>query len=424
MEFIINLVQGFIGLGPVILIAIVFCALGLIFGAGLRKSVRAGIVTGVGLAGIFLVVNVITGSYLPALEALSNRMGITKPVIDVGWGIAGAGWGWPGAVGVILGTIAVNLVLVAIRFTKSLWTDFWSLWHGQVLAAMVWGVTGNVLLGILVALIYHIIVMKLADWTAKDNQEFNEMPGITIPCGMISEIGLFAKFVAPLLRKVPVIKDVEASPEDIRDKLGVFGEMPVLGALIGLLIGLAAGYDVAGVLGLAMDTALMLVLLPRMVSVLMEGLVVVAGAVRDWLIERFEDREIYVAVDCAVQLGHPAVMASAIIVMPLAILLAAVLPGVTWLPVASLAVVPYMCGAVVTYTKGNVLHTVLIVLVLIIPFLYIGSIITPMAQTAAASELGLMADTVGAGQQITSFDPGGDPLAAIFILITNLFAGG
>ncbi len=424
MDIILNAVNGFIGLGPTILLAIIFTVLGLVFGAGIRKSFRSGITTAVGLAGIFLVVNVITGSYVPALSALSARIGITRPVVDVGWSVAGFGWGWPGAVGVVLGTVVVSVIMILLRWTKVLWTDFWSLWHSQVMAAMVWGVTGNVILGIIAAIIYNIVVMKLADYTAKENQEFHQVPNITIPCGYVSIFGSISKLAAPLLRQIPGVKDVNASPEAIRDRLGVFGEMPVLGAVIGLIIGIAAGLPkVADVLTLSLNTALMLVLLPRMVAVLMEGMTPVARQVSDWLVDHFGDREIHVAVDCAVQLGHPAVMASAIIVMPIAILLSAFLPGTSFLIIASLAGIPYLCGSIVAHTKGNVLHTVILALVFIVVLMYLASL--PMistAYTAAADKLGLLKGLVtSAGQQITAPDPGGDFLTVIFVGLANLF---
>jgi PTS system galactitol-specific IIC component len=318
--------------------------------------------------------------------------------------------------------VAVNLLLIFLRLTKTLWTDFWSLWHGQVMAAIIWGLTGNVWLGIITAVVYHIIIMKLADFTAKENQEFHQVPGIAIPCSYVSVFGSLSKVIAPLLRATPGIKDVKASPEDIRERMGVFGEMPVLGAVIGAVIGIAAGYTFAATLTLALDTALMLVLLPRMVGVLMEGMVPVAGAVRDWLLDRFEDREINVAVDCAVQLGHPAVMASAIIVMPIAILVSAFLPGINFLIIASLAGIPYMCGAIVAYTKGNVFHTVLLALLFIIPMMFLAS--TPTiaeAYTATADKLGLMAEVVGSGGQITAPDPGGEPIVWVLTNLTSLF---
>lgn len=424
MSVILNAVNWFVGLGPIILLFVIFTLLGLVFGAGVRKSFRAGITTAVGLSGIFLVVNVITGSYVPALSALAEKLGIVRPVVDVGWSVAGFGWGWPGAVAVVLGTVAVSVVLILIKGTKCLWTDIWSLWHSQVVAALVWGVTGSVALGVGIAIVYNIVVMKLADWTAKENQEFHQMEGITIPCGYVSVFGYLAKLLAPVLRSIPGIKDVDASPETIREKLGVFGEMSVLGALIGAIIGIAAGYNFAGIMTLALDTALMLVLLPRMVAVLMEGITPVAGAVRDWLIDTFEDREIHVAVDCAVQLGHPSVMASAIIVMPLAILATAFLPGYSFIIIASLAGVPYMCGAIVAHTKGNVLHTVILALIFQIVFMYGASLaMVSSAYTVTADKMGLLSGLVEAGQQITAPDPAGGFLGGLMLWIGKLIGG-
>jgi PTS system galactitol-specific IIC component len=290
---------------------------------------------------------------------------------------------------------------------------------------MVWAVTGNVLFGVLAAIVYNIVVMKLADFTAKENQEFHQVPGITIPCGYVSIFGSISKIVAPWLRQIPGIKDVDASPETIREKMGVFGEMSVLGAVIGLIIGIAAGYNVQGVLALALDTALLLVLLPRMVAVLMEGITPVAGAVRDWLIDHFEDREIHVAVDCAVQLGHPAVMSSAIIVMPIMILISAFMPGSTFLIIASLAGIPYLCGAIVAYTEGNVLHTVILAIIFETIMLLLAS--TPLitnATTATAENLGLLSDLVSGGtSKISAIDPGGDFLTVIFTALAQLFGG-
>jgi PTS system galactitol-specific IIC component len=168
----------------------------------------------------------------------------------------------------------------------------------------------------------------------------------------------------------------------------------------------------------------MLVLLPRMVAVLMEGITPVAGAVRDWLIDRFEDREIHVAVDCAVQLGHPAVMASAIIVMPLSILATAFLPGYSFIIIASLAGIPYMCGAIVAHTKGNVLHTVILAFLFQIFFMYGASLaLISRAYTATADKLGLLAGLVDAGQQITAPDPGGGILGVLLVWLGSLIGG-
>ena len=43
--------------------------------------------------------------------------------------------------------------------------------------------------------------------------------------------------------------------------------------------------------------------------------------------------------------------------------MAAILPGVQMLPIASLAIIPFMAGSVVPYTKGNVIKTVIVLMI-------------------------------------------------------------
>jgi PTS system galactitol-specific IIC component len=125
-----------------------------------------------------------------------------------------------------------------------------------------------------------------------------------------------------------------------------------------------------------------------------------------------------------VQLGHPAVMASAIIVMPLCILASAFLPGMSFIIIASLAGVPYMCGAIVAHTKGNVLHTVILALVFMIVMMYLASLpLVSTAYTAAADKLGLLAGLVSSGQQITAPDPGGGILGVIMVALGKMIGG-
>ena len=126
------------------------------------------------------------------------------------------------------------------------------------------------------------------------------------------------------------------------------------------------------------------------------------------------------AVDCAVLLGHPAVMASTIILFPLLVLLAAVLPGVQMLPIASLAVVPFWAGAVVPYTKGNVVKTVIVLVALCDP-LHVLLNLTADSHTEAFKMMGQYGDQIGQGLKLASWDMGGDILGFFIQKIFGLF---
>lgn len=417
MEALKTAVAWFLGLGPTVMVPIILIVLGLAFRVGWQKAVRGGVTVGIGLAGLFMIVDLIVGALQPAVQALATRLGVSLTLVDVNWADAGIAWGWPGVAAVIVSVIVVNVLLVVLKLQKTIWTDLWSYWHGSALAGIVWALTGNVTFGVIAAVVYLIIGGWLSDLTAKRYQEFNEMPGIGVPCGPTVLASVFAIPVVWVLDRIPGIKDWDASPEGIRNRFGVVGEPAILGLLLGIIIGITAGYPVAGILTLGMQVATMMLILPRMVSIIAEGLIPITQSIVQFMRERFKDREIYVAVDCAVLLGHPSVMASAVILFPLMVLIAAVLPGNKMLPIASLALVPFLAGSVVPYTKGNVIKTVIVLVLFLIPYTYFATW-TTVAHTQAFANLGQFQDQIAAGAQLASWDVGGDPLG---FLIQGIF---
>ncbi len=412
MEIIQQAVSWFLGLGSTVIVPIVLIILGLIFRVGVAKAVRGGVTVGIGLGGLFLVVDLIVKALQPAVQAFADRMHVAKAVVDVNWADAGIAWGWPGIAGLMISIIAVNLIMIALRLTKTLWTDVWSYWHGSALAGFIWAMTGSVVWGVVGGVIYLVLGSLMSDITAKKYQDFNDMPGIGVPCGTTVQASLVAIPVMWILDRIPGLKDWDVTPDGIRKRFGLFGEPAIMGLVLGVIIGIMAGYTVANILILGMQVAMMMLLLPRMVSIISEGLVPITVSIVEFMKTNFKGREIHVAVDCAVLLGHPAVMASAIIVFPLSVLLAAILPGVQMLPIASLAVVPFWAGAVVPYTKGNVIKTVIVLLVYIIPIMYL-STLTVGPHTLAFQNLGQYKDQIAQGLQLGSWDMGGDILGFI-----------
>ncbi len=418
METIAITIAGVLGnLGSSVLVALVMFILGVCFKAGFSKSLRGGIYAGIGLAGLSVIINAATDTLTPAIQAFSANFATNLNVTDVGWGSSGIAFAWPGLAFVILGILIVNVLMIVLKLTKTMWTDIWSIWHGNVIGGMVWALTGgNITLGVIAGVAFLAIGSIIADITAKDYQEFNDMPGIAVPC-TTSFLALFAKPFNWLLEQIPGVNKINASPENIRKRMGIFGELGVMGVVIGIVIGILAGYNYGEVLQLGISIGVLMVFLPKTVSVLCEGIIPIANAIIELVQEKFGDRELYVGVDCAALLGHPSVMASAVILYPLIVLLAIVLPGNILLPIASLAIVPYWCGAVAPQLKGNVFRIVLFVLIWTIPVFLIASAQAPI-HTLTMGTLGL-ADPMVVN---SSFDMGGDPLGALIIRIFALFS--
>lgn len=410
-------VATFLGnVGSSVLVALVMFILGLCFKAGFSKSLRGGLYAGIGLAGLSIIVNTATDALTPAIQAFSENFHKDMSVIDIGWGDAGVAFAWPGLAFVILGTLLLNVIMVLCKLTKTMWTDIWSIWHGNVLAGFVWAVTGKMWVGVVAGCLFLAIGSIVADLTAKDYQEFNDMPGIAVPC-TVSLLGLIAKPFNKLFDAIPGINKINFKPDAVRSKLGVFGELGVMGTIIGIIIGIIGKLPYGSVLQLGISVGVLMVFLPKTVSVLCEGIMPIANAIIETVQEKFEDRELYVGVDCAALLGDPSVMASAVILYPLIVLLAVILPGNKLLPIASLAIVPYWCGAVAAQFKGNVFRIVVFTLLWTIPVFYLATFQEPIVtQTMGALGLGDPAVTQ------SCFDMGGDLLgSAILQLFKAIF---
>ncbi len=150
MENITTAVSTFLGnVGSSVLVAAVMFILGLCFKAGFSKSLRGGLYAGIGLSALGIIVNTATDALTPAIQAFSENFHKDMSVVDIGWGSAGIAFAWPGLAFVILGTLLLNVIMVLCKLTKTMWTDIWSIWHGNVLAGFVWVATGKIWAGVL-----------------------------------------------------------------------------------------------------------------------------------------------------------------------------------------------------------------------------------------------------------------------------------
>ena len=401
-------VATFLGnVGSSVLVALVMFILGICFGAGFSKSLRGGLYAGIGLSALGIITNTATEALTPAIQAFSENFSKDMSVIDIGWGDAGIAFSWPGLAFVILGTLLVNVIMILCKLTKTMWTDIWSIWHGNVLAGFVYAATGNLWAGVGAGILFLSIGAVVADLTAKDYQEFNQMPGISVPC-TTSLLGLIAKPFNKLFDLIPGINKINFAPEAVRTSLGVFGELGVMGSIIGILIGIIGKLPYGAVLQLGISVGVLMVFLPKTVSVLCEGIMPIANSIVETVQDKFEGRELYVGVDCAALLGDPSVMASAVILYPLIVILSVILPGNKLLPIASLTIVPYWCGAVAAQFKGNIFRIITFTLIWCIPVFYLATFQAPIVTAAMASDV-----------TVSCFDMGGDLLGAAILQLFN-----
>jgi PTS system galactitol-specific IIC component len=189
------------------------------------------------------------------------------------------------------------------------------------------------------------------------------------------------------------LKDWDADMDAIQRRFGVFGEPVVLGLVIGLVLGFV-GYVLPGnmplrdgiikTLFVGMELAAVMVLLPRMVAILMEGLIPISEAAREFMQKRFPGREIHIGLDSALLIGHPASITASLVMVPIVIVLALILPGNRFLPFADLPVFPFLFAMMAPLTRGNVGRMIIIGTLASVMGLYMGSWMAPYMTEAAA----------------------------------------
>lgn len=384
-----EILQYLLGLGPSVMLPIVIFFMGLLMRASPGKAFRSGVLIGVGFTGINLVIALMCGELGPAATSMLRRLGMDLSIIDVGWpAMASITWAWSAAALVFPVCLMINFIMLTTKLTRTMNVDLWNYWQFAFIGAAVHYTTGSLAMALAAAGLASALALILADYTAPLVEKFFGMPGISFP--HLTALG-FLPIIIPvnwLIDKIPGINKLYADPESIQKKFGIFGEPLILGLMIGAGLGILAGFTGGEVLKLAVVMAAVMYLMPKMVAILMEGLLPISEAARTFMAKKFGDKEIYIGLDAAVALGEPAVIAVGLVLVPITILLAFILPGNRVLPFADLAVIPFLLCLVVSIAKGNVIRSLLLGTIIMGCVLITATDLSPI-QTVLAQNAGI-----------------------------------
>ena len=354
-----SVLQWFVDLGASVMLPILLFIFGIILGTKPGKAFKAGLTVGVGFVGLNLIIGLLTNSLGPAAKSMVDNFGLHLGTIDVGWPAAAAI-----SFGTALGSLAIpigiglNALLLLTGLTRTLNIDIWNFWHCAFTGSLVYSLTGNFALGLYTIAIHLVVNLFLADLIAKDVSKFYGFSNITFPHGASLPSYLVAKPLNWVFDRIPGFNKLEANPETIQKKIGIFGDSTVMGVILGIVIGILAGYNVQGILQLAVQTGAVMMLMPRMVALLMEGLSPISEAASEFVRKRLPGRDLYIGMDSALSVGHPAVLSASLIIVPITLFLAVILPGNKVLPFGDLATIPFLVCLMTPVFRGNIIRTV------------------------------------------------------------------
>lgn len=410
LNAISNGIQYIIDMGASVMLPIVIALISVAIGVKLGKAVRSGLMIGVGFVGLGLIVDMMNAELGPAAAAMSERFGLSLSVVDIGWpGASPMTWSSNIATVAIPVAIGVNILMIALKLTRTVNIDIWNIWHMTFTGAIAYAITGNFWLGILGVALHGAIAYKLGDLWAPLMADYFELEGLTVPHGTAAYLAPIACVVDAVMEKIPGINKIDISADSLQEKVGVLGEPIVIGGILGAVVGFLAGYSPKEALPLGVKMSAVMVLMPKVVKCIMDGLLPLSERAKEVLTKKFGDSEFYIGLDPAILLGDSQVVTAGLIFIPLTLLIAVLVPGNQVLPFGDLATIGFFIAIAVAVHKGNLFRT-----------LFSGSLIMFMTVWIANQTIPWMtalARTTGATDGtnlIAALDQGGCPLTYIY----------
>lgn len=369
-----------IGLGAAVMMPVIFTLLGVCIGIKFSKALKSGLLVGVGFVGLSIVTALLTSSLGPALSKMVEIYGLELGIFDMGWPAAAA-VAYNTSVGafIIPVCLGVNLIMLLTKTTRTVNIDLWNYWHFAFIGAIVYFASDSIFWGFFAAIICYIITLVMADMTAPAFQKFyDKMDGISIPQPFCQSFVPFAVIINKLLDLIPGFDKLNIDSEGMKQKFGLLGEPLFLGIVIGCGIG-ALGYaswaeivdNIPTILGLGIKMGAVMELIPRITSLFIEGLRPISDATRELIAKKYKSNAgLNIGMSPALVIGHPTTLVVSLLLIPITILLAVILPGNRFLPLASLAGMFYLFPMILPITKGNVVKSFIIGLVALTIGLY------------------------------------------------------
>lgn len=362
MQVLQSILENIVNLGSHIFVPILMMVLGLIFGLKLLDAIKSGVTVGIGLIGVGIVGGLVADSLSPVIDAFVKRFNLNLSAIDIGGGPAAAtGFGFSLSAVIILVIVVVNILLVAGKFTNTVNVDIYNFWYYCITAGFVYEITKSVIFAIIAAVSHATLGYVMADLNAKKTEEVIGLEGVSIPHGFAAASGPLFMLLDKIYDKIPYFDFKEETFEDETSENKIFstittlfGDPLFLGLIMGLIFGIAAEYDVKGIMDVSIKTAAILKLYPTMVNLIVQGLMPISGQAQSFFAKNFKGRKLSIGLDSAVTIGHTLTQSVGVVMIPLFMIMAAILPGNRTLPLGEVPFAAfYVCFATIVHRANK-----------------------------------------------------------------------
>lgn len=383
MDVLRNIVNYVLDMGAPVFVPLIMLIIALIAKMKFGEAFSSALTLGIAFVAMNLVIGFMMEYIGGAAESLAKNTGVNLTAVDGGWpGMAAISWAWPFAFLMFPLQLGINIAMLVLNWTKTLNVDMWNVWAKIFTAVMVSYISGSIIAGFVVAAIQIVVELKFGDAIGKRVEEITGIPGVTVPHFM----ALIAVIMYPLnkiLDYIPIFnKEIDA--DYLKDKNGILGENHVMGAIIGLILGLVSGYGVQRSLVLAVQAGTALLLFPMISKLFAQALSPISDAISETMRKRFNGKEIFIGLDWPIIAGRSELWVAVTLTIPVFLIAAIFLPNNGVLPFAGIINLSFVIGAILL-TKANLLRSIVLGMITTPIFLYAATYFAPYITQLATS---------------------------------------
>lgn len=418
MNVILNGIHAFFStFGAPVFVPVIIYFLALILKVKPRKAFISALSAGVGLEGFTLVINAYTPIISPVIKQMIHSTGIHLAITDLGWQPSSiVAYSTQAGMIYLALAIIIQVVLFLVHYTNVFQAgDLWNNYSYFLWGSMLYVKTHNMWLAIALMILLQLCALLNTEIIEERWSKYYQYPQCSIASLHTTSIALWAIPMNWLLNKLGLYK-VKADPETAKRRLGFIGDPMTLGLMLGVIIGLVGNVTRLNVLAAwgeiftcGVATASVMAVFPKIASIFSGSFTAITDASRKSL----KGQGWYLAVNDAAGYGENATLITGILLMPITLGLAFILPGNQTLPMIDLVAIPYFIQPIIAMSNGNVIKSLISGIFYMCLMLYACTATGPL-YTAVAKSVGI---SVAAGTMITTFGMLGQPEACVIFFM-------
>ncbi len=392
-----------INLGAPAMMFIVLTLFAVLMRVKLSKAIQGGLMLAIALTGMGAIIDILTGSFAPALQDFVKSTGIELAITDVGWApLATITWGSAFTLYFLFIMVVINIVMLMINKTDTLDVDIFNIWHVSIIGLIVMYYSNNLLLATLLVSFLGVLKFINADLMKPTFNDLLETPKsnptttthlnfLLNPVIMVFD-KLFDKFL-------PIIDKYDFDAATLNEKIGFWGSKFAIGIYLGAFIGILGQQAPQAIFTLAFIGGVSLELFSLIGKWFIAAVEPLSQGITNFMSKRLQGRTFNIGIDWPFLASRAEMWAAANVIAPIMLVMALFLPGNGILPLGGIIAIG-LTPALLVVTRGKILRMIIIGTLMVPIFLWSGTAIAPFV-TNTAKSVGAFPTTLSSDVMIT-----------------------